>query len=80
MTSPKPRADRAGEPGTLYPAMLAALSTAGNGQWIAPGRPVPVVLKPQPGAYKKNNQIAHIPGGKSGTARCRPDMVASERD
>jgi hypothetical protein len=79
-TTPKPRAEGAGERKKLSPAMLAALWTVSNGRCYAPGCVTPVVLEVRPGAYQKNAQVAHIYGVKPGAARYRRNMAAEERD
>ncbi|MEU6025037.1 hypothetical protein [Micromonospora sp. NPDC047134] len=79
-TTPKPRAEGAGERRNLPPAMLAALWTVSNGQCYAPNCPMPVVLEVRPGVYQKNSQVAHIYGVKPKAARFQGDMPPEERD
>ncbi|MEU7998086.1 hypothetical protein AB0B83_22480 [Micromonospora sp. NPDC049060] len=79
-TTPKLRAEGAGERKNLPPAMLAALWTVSNGQCYAPNCPMPVVLEVRPGVYQKNSQVAHIYGVKPKAARFQGDMPAEKRD
>ncbi|MFJ8684848.1 hypothetical protein [Micromonospora wenchangensis] len=79
-TTPKPRAEGAGERRNLPAAMVAALWTVSNGQCYAPNCPMPVVLEVRPGVYQKNSQVAHIYGVKPNAARFKGEMPPEERD
>ncbi|GIF17185.1 hypothetical protein [Actinoplanes teichomyceticus] len=73
-------AEGAGERKALSAPMVAALWAISNGRCYAPDCPFPVVYEVRPGHFRKNAQIAHIFGVKSGARRYRKDMPAAIRD